>query len=189
MKTEIFINQGIHESRIAIVEDGTLAEIWVERPESERMVGDIYLGKVNAVLPSLQAAFVDIGLDRTAFLQVRDMVEADNDDEEGNSGRRNGRRPRQYPPIQDLVKKGQEILVQITKEPISTKGARITTQIALAGRFVVLMPTGDWVGVSRKISNLGERRRLRRGQASSCGTPRWAPSRDKGRGGRRNSRL
>lgn len=161
MKTEIFINQGIHESRIAIVEDGTLAEIWVERPESERMVGDIYLGKVNAVLPSLQAAFVDIGLDRTAFLQVRDMVEADNDDEEGNSGRRNGRRPRQYPPIQDLVKKGQEILVQITKEPISTKGARITTQIALAGRFVVLMPTGDWVGVSRKISSLGERRRLR----------------------------
>ena len=161
MKIEIFINQGIHESRIAIVEDGTLAEIWVERPESERMVGDIYLGKVNAVLPSLQAAFVDIGLERTAFLQVRDMVEADNDDEDGGSGRRNGRRPRQYPPIQDLVKKGQEILVQITKEPISTKGARITTQIALAGRFVVLMPTGDWVGVSRKISSWNERRRLR----------------------------
>ena len=161
MKIEIFINQGIHESRIAIVEDGTLAEIWVERPESDRMVGDIYLGKVNAVLPSLQAAFVDIGLARTAFLQVRDMVEADNDDEEGGSGRRNGRRPRQYPPIQDLVKKGQEILVQITKEPISTKGARITTQIALAGRFVVLMPTGDWVGVSRKISSWNERRRLR----------------------------
>ena len=116
MKTEIFINQGIHESRIAIVEDGTLAEIWVERPESERMVGDIYLGKVNAVLPSLQAAFVDIGLERTAFLQVRDMVEAENEDDDSNSnGRRSGRRPRQYPPIQDLVKKGQEILVQITK--------------------------------------------------------------------------
>ena len=162
MKTEIFINQGIHESRIAIVEDGTLAEIWVERPESERMVGDIYLGKVNAVLPSLQAAFVDIGLERTAFLQVRDMVEAENEDDDSNSnGRRSGRRPRQYPPIQDLVKKGQEILVQITKEPISTKGARITTQLALAGRFVVLMPTGDWVGVSRKISSWNERRRLR----------------------------
>jgi len=153
MKTEIYINQGIHESRIAIVEDDNLAEIWVERPESERMVGDIYLGKVNAVLPSLQAAFVDIGLERTAFLQVRD--------DDGNNGRRNGRRPRQYPPIQELVKKGQEILVQVTKEPISTKGARITTQIALAGRFVVLMPTGDWVGVSRKISSWNERRRLR----------------------------
>lgn len=161
MKTEIFINQGIHESRIAIVEDGLLAEIWVERPESERMVGDIYLGKVNAVLPSLQAAFVDIGLERTAFLQVRDMIEAENEDEDSNNGKRNSRRPRQYPPIQDLVKKGQEILVQITKEPISTKGARITTQLALAGRFVVLMPTGDWVGVSRKISSWNERRRLR----------------------------
>lgn len=162
MKTEIYINQGVHESRIAIVEDGTLAEIWVERPESERMVGDIYLGRVNAVLPSLQAAFVDIGLERTAFLQVRDMVEAENEDDDRNSGNgRRGRRPRQFPPIQDLVKKGQEILVQITKEPISTKGARITTQLALAGRFVVLMPTGDWVGVSRKISSWNERRRLR----------------------------
>jgi ribonuclease G len=164
MKTEIYINQGVHESRIAIVEDDSLAELWVERPESERMVGDIYLGKVNAVLPSLQAAFVDIGLERTAFLQVRDMVEAENEDDDSHSngnGRRNGRRPRQYPPIQDLLKKGQEILVQITKEPISTKGARITTQIALAGRFVVLMPTGDWVGVSRKISSWNERRRLR----------------------------
>ena len=162
MRTEIYINQGVHESRIAIVEDGTLAEIWVERPESERMVGNIYKGKVAAVLPSLQAAFIDVGLERTAFLQVRDMVEAENDaDEDNNNGRRNGRRPRQYPPIQDLVKKGQELLVQITKEPIGTKGARITTQLALAGRFVVLMPNGDWVGVSRKIASFNERRRLR----------------------------
>ena len=159
MGTEIFINQGIHESRIAIVEEGELAEIWVERPEAERMVGDIYKGRVTAVLPSLQAAFVDIGQERTAFLQVRDLVEAENEEED--SGRRNGRRPRQYPPIQDLVKKGQELLVQITKEPIGTKGARITTQLALAGRFVVLMANGDWVGVSRKISNWNERRRLR----------------------------
>ena len=159
MGTEIYINQGIHESRIAIVEEGELAEVWVERPESERTVGDIYKGKVTAVLPSLQAAFVDIGQERTAFLQVRDLVEAENEEEEG--GRRNGRRPRQYPPIQDLVKKGQQLLVQITKEPIGTKGARITTQLALAGRFVVLMPNGDWVGVSRKISSWNERRRLR----------------------------
>ena len=83
MGTEIYINQGIHESRIAIVEDGELAEIWVERPEAERMVGDIYKGKVTAVLPSLQAAFVDIGQERTAFLQVRDLVEAENEEDDG----------------------------------------------------------------------------------------------------------
>ncbi|MFC1526472.1 ribonuclease E/G [Candidatus Latescibacterota bacterium] len=160
MGTEIYINQGIHESRIAIVEEGMLAEIWVERPESERMVGDIYKGKVAAVLPSLQAAFVEIGLDRTAFLQVRDMVEADNAEAEDGGGR-NGRRYRTYPQIQGLIKKGEEVLCQIAKEPIGTKGARITTQLALAGRFVVLMPGGNWVGVSRKITSWQERRRLR----------------------------
>ena len=159
MPTEIFINQGIHESRIAIVEEGRLAEIWVERPENERMVGDIYKGTAMAVLPSLQAAFIEIGLERTAFLQVRDMVEANSDEDEGSH--RNGRRGRSFPPIQDLIKKGQEVLVQIAKEPIGTKGARVTTQIALAGRFAVLMPGGDWVGVSRKVSSWSERRRLR----------------------------
>ena len=159
MKTEIFINEGIHESRIGILEDDRLAEIWVERPESERIVGHIYKGTVTAVLPSLQAAFVDIGLERTAFLQVRDMVEADRSEMEGGS--RNGRRGRTLPPIQALIRKGQTVLTQIAKEPISTKGARVTTQLALAGRFVVLMPAGEWVGVSRKITSYQERRRLR----------------------------
>ena len=89
MRTEIFINHGIHESRIAILEDGRLSEIWVERPENERMVGDVYKGVVTAVLPGLQAAFVEIGHERTAFLQVRDMIEADKSDSDGS---RNGRR-------------------------------------------------------------------------------------------------
>ena len=122
MRTEIFINQGIHESRIAILEDGRLAEIWVERPEAERTVGDIYKGTVTAVLPGLQAAFVEIGHERTAFLQVRDMVEAEKFEGEGS---RNGRRSRHrsYPNIQNLIKKGEKVLVQITKEPIGTKGA------------------------------------------------------------------
>ena len=159
MSTEIFINQGIHESRIAILEEGRLAEIWIERPENERTVGHIYKGIVTAVLPSLQAAFVEIGLERTAFLQARDMVEANAEDDDGPQ--RNGRRGRSLPSITDLIKKGQEILVQIAKEPIGTKGARVTTQLALAGRFSVLMPGGNWVGVSRKISNYSERRRLR----------------------------
>lgn len=160
MRTEIFINQGIHESRIAIVEDGRLAEIWVERPENERMVGDVYLGTVTAVLPGLQAAFVEIGRERTAFLQVRDMIEAENSDSDGS---RNGRRSRyrSYPNIQSLIKKGEQVLVQITKEPIGTKGARVTTQLSLPGRFMVLIPNGNWVGVSRKISSWNERRRLR----------------------------
>ena len=160
MQTEIFINEGIHESRIAIVEDGQLAEIWVERPENERMVGDIFKGTVTAVLPGLQAAFIEIGQERTAFLQVRDMIEADNAEVEGGGGR-NGRRHRSYPPIQQLIRKGEQVLVQIAKEPIGTKGARVTTQLSLPGRFVVLVPGGDWVGVSRKISSWSERRRLR----------------------------
>ena len=160
MRTEIFINEGIHESRIAIMEDGELAEIWIERPENMRMVGDIFKGTVTAVLPSLQAAFVDIGLERTAFLQVRDMTVDSLESEEGGNSR-NGRRPRNYPPIQDLVKKGEELLVQITKEPIGSKGARVTTQLSMPGRFVVLVPGGDWVGVSRKINSWSERRRLR----------------------------
>ena len=159
MKTEIFINEGIHESRIAIVEEKRLAEIWVERPENERMVGDIYKGTVTAILPSLQAAFVEIGQERTAFLQVRDMIEAESGDAEYSANR--GRRSRNLPNIQDILKKGEEILVQIAKEPISTKGARVTTQLSLAGRFVVLVPGGNWVGVSRKIGSFQERRRLK----------------------------
>ena len=160
MQTEIFINQGIHESRIAILEDGRLAEVWIERPENERTVGDIYKGIVTAVLPGLQAAFVEIGHDRTAFLQVRDMVEADRGETDGV---RNGHRTRHrgYPSIQNLIKKGEQVLVQITKEPIGTKGARVTTQLSLPGRFMVLVPGGNWVGVSRKIISRNERKRLK----------------------------
>jgi len=180
MRKEIFINQGIHESRIAIVEDGDLAEIWVERPEAERIVGDIYKGTVTAVLPSLQAAFVEIGLERTAFLQVRDMVEAESDDESNGSSRH--RRSRSFPNIQDLVKKGQQLLVQIAKEPIGTKGARVTTQLSLAGRFIVAMPNGDWVGVSRKISSWNERRRLRDVVRKLCPDGFSAIVRTEGRG-------
>ncbi len=161
MRTEIYINAASNESRIAIVEDDRLAEVWVERPENERMVGDIYKGIVTAVLPGLQAAFVEIGQERTAFLQVRDMIETESDDENGGGGSRNGRRRYNHPPIQKLIKKGDEAVVQIAKEPISTKGARVTTQLSMPGRFVVLVPGGSWVGVSRKISSWNERRRLR----------------------------
>ena len=167
MKTEIIINVASHESRIAIIEDGRLAEILVERAEKERMVGDIYRGVVTAVLPGMQAAFVDIGQEKAAFLHVSDMagspgsmVELDSETLEDVEYQTNSR-GKQVVSIDELLKKGQEIVVQIKKEPISTKGPRNTALPSLAGRFMVLVPDGEKVGVSRKITNWNEKRRLR----------------------------
>jgi len=113
------------------------------------------------VLPGIQAAFVDIGTEKSGFLHASDAAERDDDeDEEKKNG--GGKRAGRYPPIQDLVSRGQEVLVQITKEPISTKGPRVTTQISLPGRFLVYMPASDHVGVSRKIDDRDERSRLRK---------------------------
>jgi ribonuclease G len=171
MKREIYINAAARETRVAILEDEQLVELLVDRPDNRRMVGDVYLGKVEAVLPGIQAAFVDIGTEKSAFLHASDLVlpgeeeggEDDDEDEEdddpdptaGRSARGKG------PPIQDVLKRGQELLVQISKEPISTKGPRVTAQVSLAGRFLVYMPFGSKVGVSRKIGERAERQRLR----------------------------
>src|SRR5215218_4513475 len=169
MKREILINATQRETRVAILEDDQLVELLVDRPEARRMVGDIYVGKVEAVLPGIQAAFVDIGTEKSAFLHASDVVyeegsedddeEEDEDDGDADGGRRNGRA--KAPPIQDVLKRGQEILVQVSKEPISTKGPRVTAQISMAGRFLVYMPSASRVGVSRKISDREERRRLK----------------------------
>ncbi len=166
MKTEIIINVASNETRIAILEDEKLVEILVERPEKERMVGDIYKGVVSAVLPGMQAAFIDIGQEKSAFLHVSDMVDSpeflsmfDDDSEEEPPSK--GRGGRFQVPIQDMLQKGQDILVQVTKEPISTKGPRVTSEISLAGRFIVLVPNGEKIGVSRKITNWEEKRRLK----------------------------
>jgi ribonuclease G len=167
MKREILMSTTAEETRVAILEDEVLVELMVERPDSTRIVGDIYLGKVEAVLPGIQAAFVDIGTEKAAFLHVSDVANEDEngggaeeepgeDDENGNK-----RRTRRYPPIQELVQKGQDLLVQVTKEPISTKGPRVTAHISLPGRFLVYMPDSDHVGVSRKIEDREERSRLR----------------------------
>ena len=170
MKREILMSTTGEETRVAILEDDLLVELLVERPDSTRIVGDIYLGKVEAVLPGIQAAFVDIGTDKAAFLHVSDVgLEEDAAEEEepaeeepAAEGERNGkRRARRYPPIQDLVQKGQDLLVQVSKEPISTKGPRVTAHISLPGRFLVYMPQSDHVGVSRKIEDREERARLR----------------------------
>ena len=170
MKREILINANPRETRVAIIEDDQLVELLVDRPEARRMVGDIYLGKVEAVLPGIQAAFVDIGTEKSAFLHASDLVfdedggeDDDADDEENGDSDETATRGRRAkaPPIQDLLKRGQEILVQISKEPISTKGPRVTAQISLAGRFLVYMPFASRVGVSRKIGERAERQRLR----------------------------
>jgi len=163
MRREIVIDAAGAETRVAIVEDGRLVELMHERDDERRMVG-IYLGRVEAVLPGIQAAFVDIGTEKSAFLHVSDLQEDDDDDDgddaNGNGGSRN-RRHRKYPPIQDQLDRGQEILVQVTKEPIGTKGPRVTSQISMPGRFIVYIPGGSNVGVSRKIGDREQRVRLR----------------------------
>jgi ribonuclease G len=192
LKREILINGSSRETRVAILEDDTLVELLVDRPDARRMVGDIYLGKVEAVLPGIQAAFVDIGTEKSAFLHASDLVEPEDDDldeEEnggdeadedvaadaasaqegpqpseggGRSGKGGGEGRRgKFPPIQDVVKRGQTLLVQISKEPIGTKGPRVTAQISIPGRFLVYMPSASRVGVSRKIEARDERARLR----------------------------
>jgi ribonuclease G len=177
MRREIVINAGRHETRIAILEEKELVEVMVERPEARRHVGDIYKGRVNAVLPGMQAAFVDLGLEKTAFLHASDLHPSETDldemfeDEEaeeakpdsggGGGGRGRWRRDEPTPRIEEALHKGQEILVQITKEPIGTKGPRVTTQISLPGRYLVLMPGHDHIGVSRKIEDRQERARLK----------------------------
>ncbi|HEV8124383.1 MAG TPA: Rne/Rng family ribonuclease [Gemmatimonadales bacterium] len=194
---------------MAILEDDRLVELLVDRPDQRRRVGDIYKGKVEAVLPGIQAAFVDIGLEKSAFLHASDLLEPDEDedpeeaadeadeaeeeaqpepvpaegDAEPENGRERGRRKRgngrsgesrpsegrqrevsprrPLPNIQDILKKGQTLLVQVTKEPISTKGCRVTAQVSLPGRFLVYMPAASKVGVSRKIDSREQRGRLR----------------------------
>ena len=159
MRREILVSATAHESWVALMEDEQLVEMMLDRADQGRMLGDIYLGKVEAVLPGIQAAFVDIGTDKAGFLHVSDL-EVEDDDDENGGGRR--RRDRKYPPIQDHIKKGQEIIVQVTKEPISTKGPRLTAEISLPGRFLVYMPGSSRVGVSRKIEDREERARLRK---------------------------
>jgi len=158
MKYDILIDIAVCEKRLALVENGDAIEIQIERPFPERLVGNIYRGKVNSVLPGMQAAFVDIGLNKNAFLYAGDVVsrvdfENDNYDEE-SSQLKDFR-------IENVLKAGQEITVQVIKESMGTKGSRVTTNISLPGRYVVLMQNSDHIGVSRKIEDEEERIRLK----------------------------
>jgi ribonuclease G len=183
---------------VAILEDGDLVEFLVEREQTRRLVGDVYVGRVNAILPGIQAAFVDIGYDKAGFLHASDLaasmealdkleggIDIEDDDNGGSRSSRRGRRSRgrnqrggrdngprggrgnksrskpDVPSIEKMLHKGQEIVVQVTKEAIGTKGPRLTTQISLPGRYVVYMPNMDYLGISRRIESRQERQRLR----------------------------
>jgi len=150
---QIIVDVGISENRLAIVENEELVELYIERRNNKRIVGNIYKGRVVNVLPGMQAAFVDVGLEKNCFLYVKDALgqEFFNKDEAeyGDIS------------IKDVVKQGQEIIVQVIKEPIASKGARVTTNITLPGRYLVLMPNTTYVGISRKINSSDERERLK----------------------------
>ena len=219
MNKEMIIASNGHETRVAILEDDLVAEIFVERERNRGVVGNVYKGRVSKVLPGMQSAFVDIGLERDGFLYVSDVIspadlfDDDDEDDEGGVNKRGGGRgngkpeqrgkpndravanePRPGPSkqsgvreaaarpdggrgpgrperdsrdrsqearIEDLLREGQEILVQVAKEPLGTKGARLTSHVTLPGRFLVFMPTVDHIGVSRKIASRDERARLR----------------------------
>lgn len=147
---ELLVDYSPHESRLAIVEDGALVEFYIDRDNEDQAAGNIYKGRVENVLPGMRAAFVNLGLDKNAFLYVDDAHAEDRD-----PGHKKGM------PIQDVLKVGQEIVVQVVKEPIGSKGARITTNVSMPGRYLVLTPYNDTIGVSRRIEFERERERLK----------------------------
>ncbi len=161
MKKEMIINSSPHEVRVGMLEDGELVELLVERTDAKRIVGNVYLGKVSSVKPGLQAAFIDIGLERAGFLHASDLEHAEDEDEDSGSRGRGGRRYHRVPNIGDVLRVGDPIVVQVTKEPISSKGPRLTADISLPGRYLVMMPKGRHIGVSRKIEDRKERVRLK----------------------------
>lgn len=155
---EIVIDVGMENTTVALLEDKELAELYVEKQNNLSIVGNIYKGRVENVLPGMQAAFVNIGIDKNVFLYVKDAIPNTYIGEEEESEYAD-----QYKNvnINDFLKVGQEIVVQVVKEPISTKGARVTTHITLPGRFIVLMPTVEYTGISRRIEDEQERERLK----------------------------
>ncbi|MDG5813672.1 Rne/Rng family ribonuclease [Chitinispirillales bacterium ANBcel5] len=168
MTKKILFNASPTEKRAALLENDKLVEVVVERPDHFRLVGNIYRGRVESILPGIQAAFIDIGLERCAFLHASDvdpslLLEADDTLMErytGHGASKRGKVPKI--PIEKVLTVGQEILVQVQKEPIGSKGAKITTQISLAGRFLVLVPDTDFIGVSKKTHDTQKRSRLKR---------------------------
>ncbi len=165
MKKEIYINVSLGESRIAILEDDKLVEVYVEKQGQHRMVGNIYNGKVENVIPGMQAAFVDIGHDVNAFLPFSEIQNANyliEVDDDFNDKQTNGKHHKDNGNISVDLHTGQEIFVQIIKEPFASKGPRVTTEVAIPGRLLVLVPGANYIGISKKIWDKYERRRLKK---------------------------
>ncbi|MFD2229660.1 ribonuclease G [Alkalimarinus sediminis] len=156
MTEEILINVTPVETRVALVENGMLQEVYIERTGRRGIVGNIYKGKVVRVLPGMEAAFVEIGLERAAFIHASDIVRVDNKDDANGSAQ-----GRPVPDISSLLREGQSLVVQVTKDPIGTKGARLTTQLSIPSRYLVYMPGTDHVGISQRIEDEEERERLK----------------------------
>lgn len=178
MNKEIIVNACSHETRVAVIENNQVTELFIERKFNKGIAGNIYKGKVTKVLPGMQSAFVDIGLDRDAFLYVGDISEnllnieeffddINEDEEDEKKENDSSTDEEMLQPahtvlqIEDLLKEGQEILVQVSKEPIGTKGPRITAHISLPGRYIVYMPSINHIGISRKIEDEEEKERLK----------------------------
>jgi ribonuclease G len=162
MSTEMVVNVSPRETRAALLENGVLQELFVERASRRGLAGNLYKGRVSRVLPGMQAAFIDIGLERTAFLHVSDIVQPADAEGAGEAPRTDS--------IRELVGEGADILVQVLKDPLGTKGARLTTFVTIPSRYLVYMPYGHGVGVSARIENETERQRLREA------VHEWAPS-------------
>ncbi len=169
--SKLIVNVEPQETRVALLESNVVTELYIERNEDKGIVGNIYKGKVTKVLPGMQAAFVEIGLEKAGFLYVSDVdVERDSIDsyieqheelEFDEKQHERGQRPSSQP-IEELLRTGEEVIVQVTKEPIGTKGCRLTSNISLPGRYLVYMPTGNQIGVSRRIEDEKERKRLKK---------------------------
>src|SRR5204862_4460719 len=145
MSEEILINVTPQETRVAVLEQGVTQELHIERASARGLVGNIYLGRVSRVLPGMQSAFIDIGLDRAAFLHVADIWEHRRG---GNGGGADKDSRHEQRPIEKILYEGQSLLVQVIKDPISTKGARLSTQVSLAGRLLVFLPQDSHIGIS-----------------------------------------
>jgi ribonuclease G len=174
MTKEMIVSSNGHETIVAILEDDLVAEVFVERERHRGVVGNVYKGRVSKVLPGMQSSFIDIGLERDGFLYVAEVIDTleefnklasdDDEDEPKGSGKKDAHGEREraaHQKIEELLKEGQEIIVQVVKEPLGTKGARLTSHVTMPGRFLVFMPTVDHIGVSRKIEAREERGRLR----------------------------
>src|SRR5688572_22850694 len=161
MTKELVVHSTPQETKVAVLEDGVVSELFIEREAHRGIVGSIYKGRVNRVLPGMQSAFVDVGLERDAFLYVADVFEELEENLLSPEEQAEAARAAHDAPIEQRLHEGEEIILQVVKEPLGTKGARVSSHVSLPGRYVVFMPTVEHIGISRKITDDDERRRLK----------------------------